>query len=89
MHDVPKDLMDQIKQLEDQFTVSTEKLHEVVNRFQSELKKGWFPPLILIADGVFQGLEADERMPKKNRFVEGRRFDCTGSRYSSLANLDE
>lgn len=40
MHDVPKDLMDQIKSLEEQFTVSNEKLLEVTDRFESELKKG-------------------------------------------------
>lgn len=40
MHDVPKDLMQQIQQLEQQFTVPTEKLLEVVDRFVGELKKG-------------------------------------------------
>lgn len=40
MHDVPKDLMDQIKELERQFWIPTPKLHEIVDRFVSELKKG-------------------------------------------------
>jgi hexokinase len=40
MHDVPQDLMDHIKELESQFTVDTAKLHEIVERFQSELVKG-------------------------------------------------
>lgn len=40
MHDVPKDLMIQIEELERQFTVPTEKLHEIVERFQSELVRG-------------------------------------------------
>jgi hexokinase len=46
MHDVPNDLMAQIKDLESQFTIDTAKLHEIVARFQSELEKGAFliPP---------------------------------------------
>jgi len=40
MHDVPKDLMKHIKELESQFTVDTATMHEVVERFQSELEKG-------------------------------------------------
>jgi hypothetical protein len=45
MHDVPKDLMKQIKDLEQQFTVDTAKLHEIVDKFQSELEKGKLPLL--------------------------------------------
>lgn len=40
MADVPKNLMEQIKKLEEQFTVEPEKLKEIVERFQSELTKG-------------------------------------------------
>lgn len=40
MHDVPKDLMKHIKELENQFTVDTATMHEIVERFQSELEKG-------------------------------------------------
>jgi len=40
MHDVPDNLMAQIKDLEKQLTVDTPKLHEIVARFQSELVKG-------------------------------------------------
>lgn len=40
MHDVPNHLMAQITELERQFTIDTPKLHEIVNRFQSELVKG-------------------------------------------------
>ncbi|KAF8543846.1 hexokinase [Trichophaea hybrida] len=40
MHDVPNNLMKQIKDLEQQFTIETPKLHEIVARFQSELEKG-------------------------------------------------
>lgn len=43
MHDVPKALMDQIKTLEEQFTVPHDKLLEITDRFESELKKGMFP----------------------------------------------
>jgi hexokinase len=45
MHDVPKDLMKQIRDLEQQFTVDTEKLHEIVAKFQAELEKGKLPDL--------------------------------------------
>ncbi|KAL7272332.1 hexokinase [Rhizina undulata] len=40
MHDVPKDLMDHIHELEKMFTVDTPKLHQIVDRFKSELTKG-------------------------------------------------
>lgn len=40
MQDVPTDLMAQIKELEQQFTIDTPKLHSIVARFQSELEKG-------------------------------------------------
>jgi len=35
--------MKQIKDLEQQFTIETPKLHEIVAKFQSELEKGKFP----------------------------------------------
>ncbi|KAK6528125.1 hexokinase A, variant 3 [Arthrobotrys megalospora] len=40
MHDVPKDLMDQIKILEDLFSVDTQKLKFITERFTKELGKG-------------------------------------------------
>ena len=40
MADVPKDLLDQIKELERIFTVDTAKLKEVTNHFVKELEKG-------------------------------------------------
>ncbi|KAF3149547.1 hexokinase A, variant 2 [Orbilia oligospora] len=40
MHDVPKDLMDQIKILEDLFSVDTQKLNFITERFTKELAKG-------------------------------------------------
>lgn len=40
MHDVPIDLLQQIKELEQQFTIETPKLNRIVDRFQSELEKG-------------------------------------------------
>ena len=40
MADVPKDLLHQIKEFEDIFTVGTEKLKEVVAHFVKELEKG-------------------------------------------------
>lgn len=42
MHDVPNDLLAQITDLENQFTIDTPKMHEIVARFQSELVKGRF-----------------------------------------------
>ena len=40
MADVPKDLLRQIKELEDLFTVDQAKLKEVVDHFVKELEKG-------------------------------------------------
>ncbi|KAF2088535.1 hxk, hexokinase [Saccharata proteae CBS 121410] len=40
MADIPKDLMDQIKKLEETFTVDTKKLKEITNHFMNELAKG-------------------------------------------------
>lgn len=40
MADVPKDLLDEIKRLEDLFTVDTEKLKKITDHFVSELTKG-------------------------------------------------
>ncbi|KAJ9667765.1 hexokinase [Coniosporium apollinis] len=40
MADVPKDLVEQIKRLEELFTVPTEKLKEITNHFMGELEKG-------------------------------------------------
>lgn len=38
--DVPKDLLQEIQQLEEQFTVSPEKLKQITDHFVSELDKG-------------------------------------------------
>ncbi|RAL60383.1 hypothetical protein DID88_000159 [Monilinia fructigena] len=40
MADVPKNYLEQIKQLEKQFTVDTQKLKQITNHFVSELTKG-------------------------------------------------
>ena len=40
MADVPKDLLEQIKELERLFTVDRTKLKEVMNHFVKELEKG-------------------------------------------------
>ena len=38
--DIPKDLLEQIRFLEDIFTVDTKKLKHITNHFVSELAKG-------------------------------------------------
>jgi len=40
MADVPKDLLEQIKELERLFTVDQAKLKEITERFVKELEKG-------------------------------------------------
>lgn len=40
MADVPKNYLEQIKQLEKQFTVDTQKLKQITDHFVSELTKG-------------------------------------------------
>lgn len=40
MADVPKDLLEQIKELETLFTVDQAKLKDVTNHFVKELEKG-------------------------------------------------
>ena len=40
MADVPQDLLQQIKEFEDTFTVGTDKLKAVVAHFVKELEKG-------------------------------------------------
>ena len=40
MADVPKDLLQEIKRLEDLFTVDGAKLKEITNHFVKELEKG-------------------------------------------------
>ena len=42
MADVPKELQDQIKRLEDIFIVSQDKLKEITEHFKNELVKGTF-----------------------------------------------
>lgn len=45
MADVPKDLLTQIKEFEDIFTVDKQKLKEVVAHFVKELEKGSYHPI--------------------------------------------
>lgn len=40
MADLPRDLLDQINQLEQLFTVDTKKLKQITDHFVSELEKG-------------------------------------------------
>ena len=40
LHDVPKDLLDQIRHLEELFTVDTQKLKFITERFIQELTRG-------------------------------------------------
>ena len=42
MADVPKDLLEQIKELEALFTVDQKKLKEITDHFVKELEKGRF-----------------------------------------------
>lgn len=42
-HDAPKDLVKEIKQLEEYFTVDTAKLKEITEQFEKELTKGMYP----------------------------------------------
>lgn len=41
-HDAPKDLVKEIEQLEQLFTVDTAKLKEITDQFERELTKGMF-----------------------------------------------
>lgn len=40
MADIPKDLLEQMKKLEDMFTIPTEKLKAITDHFVKELTKG-------------------------------------------------
>lgn len=40
MHDLPQNLLQQIKDFEDMFTVDRAKLKQIVNHFVKELEKG-------------------------------------------------
>ena len=40
--DIPKDLLDQVRRLEELFTVPTKKLKEITDHFVSELAKGTY-----------------------------------------------
>jgi hexokinase len=46
--DIPKDLLEQIRYLEELFTVDTKKLKEISNHFVSELAKGGLSRSLLI-----------------------------------------
>lgn len=43
MDELPQPLLDAVKELEEQFTVDTERLKAISDHFASELKKGVFP----------------------------------------------
>lgn len=45
MADVPKDLLAEVKKLEEQFTVPTEKLKQISAHFITELDKGKLTPV--------------------------------------------
>jgi hypothetical protein len=60
MADVPKDLVDEIKKLEEHFTVDTAKLKSITEHFISELAKGISPILyILILANIKLGLTVE------------------------------
>ena len=40
MENLPQPLLEAVKELEEQFTISTEKLKAISNHFAAELKKG-------------------------------------------------
>jgi len=40
MADVPRELLDEIKRLEEMFTVETPKLKEIADKFAEEMLKG-------------------------------------------------
>lgn len=50
MADVPKDLMQEIKRLEEMFGVPKEKLKEITNHFVSELIRGSGPTKRFLPD---------------------------------------
>ena len=43
MHDLPQNLLQQIKDFEDMFTVDRARLKKIVAHFVKELEKGEFP----------------------------------------------
>lgn len=47
MADIPKDLLQEIKKLEELFTVDTAKLKQITDHFVSELAKGSYTPRML------------------------------------------
>lgn len=47
MHDLPQNLLQQIKDFEEMFTVDREKLKQIVNHFVKELEKGTFPQTLI------------------------------------------
>lgn len=49
MADVPKDLLQEIKKLEELLTVDTAKLKQITKHFISELEKGMFLDVICIS----------------------------------------
>lgn len=42
--DIPKDLLNEVRKLEEIFTVDTSKLKEITDHFVNELAKGMVPP---------------------------------------------
>ena len=53
MADVPKDLLAEIKTLEELFTVKTAKLKEITDHFISELDKGNILDYLIQSIGIF------------------------------------
>lgn len=43
MESLPQPLLEAVRELEEQFTVNTERLKAISDHFASELKKGAFP----------------------------------------------
>lgn len=53
MMDVPKSLLAEIKALEEQLTVKTDKLKAITDHFVKELEKGKSMPKPLLSTGLF------------------------------------
>lgn len=60
MTTVPKDLLQEIRKLEEQFTVPAEKLKEITTHFVSELEKGKYMICVqLIKSNIKLGLSVE------------------------------
>ena len=79
MADVPKDLLEQIKELEKVFTVDAAKLKEITNHFVGELEKGLcFTTGIMVPHGIVLILSRSECR---------RRYNCLKSASSCDSRL--